>query len=419
LKASAAAIDAGAAVAVPTDRSYITRILLLFCFGWAIVYADRTILYPLIPAVTQDLGLTAAQAGWIMGIYFLLYAPTQGIGGIIADWFGVKRILVMFVTLAGLGLLLLGTADSYPLLLLAVAIHGFGAGCYYVGAYGITMQTVPSHARGIASAVVNSGMSLGLVTGLLVAEPLYRAAGNWRVPFLVLAMPTLAAAAAFQLLIRPVARQKFTLRGVGAFFSDRHLVCLALADFAGVYAYFVILQWGPAFFQTERGFGILKSGFFTAILAVAAPAGIVMGRLSDRLGRKRVSLAMLPLAGLCVVALPLVQSETMLVLVLVAYGMVGKLAWDPVVYSWAGDRVTSAHPTTVAGGMGIFASVALSSAFVSPVVTGWIRDLTGSLAGGFYLAGALALLGTLLLFIPAETVRQRVSAERSGSGVRR
>jgi MFS family permease len=419
VKASTAAIEAPAAVAAPTDRGYITRILLLFCFGWAVVYADRTILYPLIPVVTQELGLTAAQAGWIMGIYFMMYAPAQGMGGIIADWFGVKRILVMFVTLAGLALLLLGTATSYPMILLAVAIHGLGSGCYYVGAYGITMQTVPTRVRGIASAVINSGMSLGLVTGLLAAEPLYRAAGNWHTPFLVLAVPTLAAAAAYQLLVRPVARHKFSLRGVGAFFRDRHLLSLALADFTGVYAYFVILQWGPTFFQAERGFGILKSGFFTAILAVAAPAGIVMGRVSDRLGRKRLSLAMLPLAGLCVAALPLIQSEAMLLVVLVAYGLVGKLAWDPVVYAWAGDRVTSVHPKTVAGCMGIFAFVALSSAFVAPVVTGWIRDLTGSLVGGFYLAGALPLLGTFLLLIPAETVHKRVPEERSLAGAQR
>jgi MFS family permease len=407
MKASSMALDAPAAVATPTDRPYITRIVLLFCFGWAMVYADRTVLYPLIPVVKQDLGLTAAEAGWIMGIYFLMYAPMHGVGGIIGDWLGVKRILVSFVALAGVGLLLLGVSGSYPMLLLAVAIHGLGVGCYYVGAYSITMQTVPSHVRGISSAVVNSGMSLGLVTGLVAAEPLYRAAGSWRAPFLVLAVPTLAAAAAYQLWIRPVARQGFSLRGVGAFFRDRHLVCLGLAGFCGVYAYFVILQWGPAFFQAERGFGILKSGFFTAVLALAAiPAGITTGRLSDRVGRRRLSLAMFPLAALCLFTLPLVRSQAMLLLVLVAYGLVGKLAWDPVMFAWAGDRVTAAHATTVAGCMGIFGFVIMMGAFVAPIVTGWIRDLTGSLAGGFYLAGALVLAGTLLLLVPAETVHR-------------
>ena len=227
-------------------------------------------------------------------------------------------------------------------------------------------------------------------------------------PFLVLAVPTLDAAAAYQMLIRPVARQGFTLRGIGEFFRDRQLLCLALAGFTVIYAFFVVLAWGPAFFQAERGFGILKSGLFTAIIAVAAlPAGLTLGRLSDRLGRKRLSLSLLPLGVLCIFALPLVRSQTMLFLVLAAYGLVGKLAWDPVMFAWAGDRVTATRPTTVGASMGIFGFVMMMGAFVAPIVTGWIRDLAGSLAGGFYLAGALLLLGTLLLLVPQETVRRR------------
>jgi len=77
-----------------------------FCLGWAVVYANRTLLYPLIPVVKKDLGLTAVQAGWIMGIYFLMYSPMQGIGGILGDWLGAKRILVVFVALSGIGLVL-------------------------------------------------------------------------------------------------------------------------------------------------------------------------------------------------------------------------------------------------------------------------------------------------------------------------
>ena len=221
------------------------------------------------------------------------------------------------------------------------------------------------------------------------------------------ALPTLAAAAASRAFMLPVARRGFTLRGWGAFSRDRQLVCLGLAGFTGVYAYFVILQCRPAFFQAERGFGILKSGLFTALLALAAlPAGIVTGRLSDRLGRRRLSLAMFPLAALCLFALPRVRSQTMLFLVLAAYGLVGKLAWDPILFAWAGDRVTATRPDTVGASMGTFGFVIMMGAFVAPVVTGGIRDLTGSLAGGFYVAGALVLVGTLLLLVPAETVRR-------------
>jgi MFS family permease len=407
MKASDAALETPAALAPAADRAYITRIVLLFCFGWGMVYLDRTVLYPLIPVVKRELGLTATQAGWITGLYFLMYAPMHGIGGIIGDWLGIKRVLVIFTTLAGVGLVLLGLAPTYSLLLLAVAVHGLGVGCYYVGAYGTTMHTVPGPLRGIASGIINGGMSLGLVAGLISADWLFRWTGSWQRPFLILAVPTLAAAAMYQTVIRPVPRQGFSLRGVGAFFRDRQLLCLGLAGFTVVYGYFVILSWGPTFFQAERGFGILKSGVYTAMIAVAAlPAGITAGRLSDRLGRKRLSLTLLPLGALCLFALPLVRSQGMLFLMLVCYGLVGKLAWDPIMFAWLGDRVTATHPTMMGGTMGLFGCVIMMGAFVAPLVTGWIRDLTGSLTGGFYVGGALVLVGALLLLVPQETVRR-------------
>jgi len=407
MKAPDAALAPPAAVDRSLERAYITRIVLLFCFGWAMVYLDRTVLYPLVRVVQQEFGLTAAAAGWITGTYFLMYAPMHAIGGIVGDWLGIKRVLVLFTALAGAGLVLLGLAPTFPLLLLAVAVHGLGVGCYYVGAYGTTMHTVPSHLRGMASGVVNSGMSLGLVAGLVSAGPLYEMTGNWRTPFLVLAVPTLAAAVAYQALIRPVPRQGFSLRGIGEFFGDRHLVCLGLAGFTGVYGYFVILAWGPTFFQAERGFGILKSGIYTATIAVAAmPAGILFGRLSDRIGRKRLSLLMFPLAACCLFLLPLVRTPVALLAALACYGCVGKLAWDPVMFAWVGDRVTSTRPESVGANMGIFGFVIMMGAFVAPVVTGWIRDLTGSLAGGFYAGAALVLAGAVLLLVPHETIRR-------------
>jgi MFS family permease len=334
----------------------------------------------------------------------------HGIGGVLGDWLGLKRILATFMTLAGLGLLVVGISTTYVVLLLGIAIHGLGVGCFYVGAYGITMQTVPSAFRGISAAVINCGMSLGFVAGLVSAGPLSEASGSWRVPFLLLAVPTLAAAVAYQVLIRSVPRQGFTLRGIGGFFRDRQLLCLALAGLSVVYSFFVVLAWGPAFFQAERGFGVSKSGVFTAVVAFAAlPAGLTLGRLSDRLGRKRLSLCLLPLGALCILALPLVRSEAGLLVLLLAYGLVGKLAWDPIMFAWAGDRVTATRPHVVGAGMGMFGFTIMMGAFVAPVVTGWIRDLTGSLAGGFYLAGALVLAGTLLLLVPQETVRRPLS----------
>jgi hypothetical protein len=42
-------------------------------------------------------------------------------------------------------------------------------------------------------------------------------------------------------------------------------------------------------------------------------------------------------------------------------------------------------------------------------LTGWIKDLTGSLAGGFYLAGGLALIGFVLSLKPADSGPKRTN----------
>jgi len=85
---------------------------------------------------------------------------------------------------------------------------------------------------------------------------------------------------------------------------------------------------------------------------------------------------------------------------------VGKLAWDPVGIAWLGDYTSRAHPEAVGAAVALFSFTSVMSAVVGPPVTGWIKDLTGSLAGGFYVAAAVAGLGFLLSLVPADSGRR-------------
>src|SRR5574342_1415848 len=95
-------------------------------------------------------------------------------------------------------------ATTYPGLLVVAGLHGAGAGPYYTMAYSITIHTVPARFRGVASGVINAGMSLGLAAGLALAGPFYQVTGSWRGPFLILAIPTLLVAALYQKTVREV-----------------------------------------------------------------------------------------------------------------------------------------------------------------------------------------------------------------------
>lgn len=398
-------------MAAENDRAYIARLVALFCAGWAVIYADRTVLYPLLTVIARDFHLSGLQTGLITAAYFTLYVAAQLASGLLAERFGLKRMLVLFSLLSALGLAGFGAAAvNYAALLSVAALHGAGAGAYYTTAYSITIHTVPGDLRGIASGVINGGMSLGLAAGLALAGPFYQATGSWRIPFLLLAIPTFLVAALYQGTVREVRLPAPRAIPLLAMLRDPTLLRMNLSGFCVLYGWFVLLSWGPVFFQTERGVSLTLSGLYTLVIAITAiPSGLTLGRLSDRMGRKRIILSLLPLMALCLALVPRVQSRGGMLLLLLFYGVVGKLAWDPVGIAWLGDYVSRTQPGAVGAAVALFSFTGVLSAVIGPPVTGWIKDVTGSLAGGFYLAGALALVAFALSLGPADSGRGSTS----------
>jgi MFS family permease len=398
--------------AASADRTYIRRLTPLLCAGWAVLYADRTVLYPLLTVIAREFGLSGAQTGVITGTYFSLYVVTLLISGLLAERYGLKRVLVFSSCVSAVGVAGFGfAAVNYLALLVVAGLHGAGAGPYYTMAYSLMIHTVPARLRGITSGLINAGMSLGLAAGLALAGPVYRATGSWRAPFLILAVPTILVAVLYRGIVREVRlpyKRSIPLSGL---LRDPTLLCMNLAAFCALYGWWVILSWGPVFFQTERGLSLTMSGVYTLVIAITAiPSGLLLGRLSDHIGRQRIILVMFPLMALALVALPQVRSHAGIFLALMAYGVVGKLAWDPLGIAWLGDYMAQNRPEAVGAAVALFSFTSVLSAVVGPPLTGWIKDLTGSLAGGFYLAGGLALVGFVLSLQPADSGRKRITS---------
>jgi MFS family permease len=389
-------------------------VIATFCLGWAAIYADRTALYPMLPIVAADFGLTSVQAGALTSFYYVVYTLMQVPPGIIGDRVGLKRVLLVTYTLAGLGMLAIGLfARSYFLLAAFIALHGLGAGAYYTTAYATTMLTVPAGARGFSSAIINAGMALGLALGLAMAGPIYLASQSWRLPFLLLAAPTLAMAVVFALVLRdsrPQARVKTRLLEI---VGDRQLLALDAAGFCSLYGFFVIITWAPTFFQSERGLSLAVAGAYTAVVALASlPAGMLLSRFSDRIGRKRLSLALFPMAAAAICLVASARSSEVLILALVCYGLVGKLAWDPIAIAWVGDLAARGKADAIGSAIGVFSFCAISAAVIGPVLSGWIRDVTGSLEGALYLGAVVVGCGFLFALVPEETVARRAWERR-------
>ncbi|HHY36458.1 MAG TPA: MFS transporter [Firmicutes bacterium] len=374
------------------------------------MYADRTVLYPMLKVIAEDFNLSGTATGFITSTYFSLYVAMQVPAGMLGDRLGLRKVLIIFYLLGAAALLFLGlSANSYLLLIVLVGLHGIGMGAYYPTSYGINIGTVPKERRGLASAIINSGMSVGTALGLVVAGPVYSLTGSWRIPFLLLAVPTLLVPLVFRRYLpepaqdgksRAVSNQAVDLRRI---LADRDLWALNLAAFCAGYGFWVALTWGPSFFASERSLALTTAGALTALPALSAiPAALLVGRLSDKLGRRKLALLLYPLQALTIFGLAYVKSFPLLIGALIFYGLIGRTVSDTVIVSWFGDYVSRKSPHALGAAVGVFNLVGMSSAVLAPLISGMVKDLTGSLVGAFYIGALIVLAGMICTGVARE-----------------
>lgn len=374
--------------------------LAALCLGGVLLAVNRTILYPLLDRVGQELHLTAAQAGMVSSVYFTLLIVSQVVLGLAGDRVGLKRSLVASYLLAAGAVLALGLwTTNYATLLLFVGLEGLGMGVFWPAAYSLTVSSVPEGKRGRASAVVTAGLAGGHALGPAISGVLFRVTGGWRLPFVFMSIPTALLAIAFIFVLQESGRDPADSPPASWAhpFRDRRLVGLFVAAFCSLYGFWIVVVWGPAFLQAERGMSVTGSGLYTALVtAFAVPAGLAVGPLSDRIGRRQISWVMLAISAAMMGLLAVVTSHWALFLILAVYGLVGKFAWDPVLIAWLADIASRDRAKTFGQVLSLASIIGMLSSVVGPVVNGWIRDRTGSLQGAFFLGMLLALIGTMI-----------------------
>ncbi|MCC7103995.1 MAG: MFS transporter [Chloroflexi bacterium] len=399
-----AALGASAPVGPPAPTAsarYGFALVSLFAVGWIVFTAAIIMFNPLLPLIREDFNLSGTQAGLITSIFYLPYLLMQVPSGLLADRLGPKRILVVMTllcTLALSGIWFLTT--SLVLLILFGVLYRAGSGVFYPAAFGITVSTVPPKQRGVSSAALTGGMALGTGVGLAVAVPLAVLGHNWRFPFLVLAGGTLVLAVLFQLVLRGGQRLGAgQAGGFGMALRDTSLWMLFVIGLFTNFGFTVVATWAPSFLNAERGLPLGQAAFYTSLFSfVGFPAGLVCGRLSDRVGRWRLSFWCFILAALSLVALALVHQEVLIVAAILLFGLTGKWAVDGVVLAWVGDRVTARYPGALGSVMGFNNMCRMIGGMLAPVAAGALLDVSGSLSGAVLVAAAShAIAGAIVL----------------------
>lgn len=399
---------------------YWQIVLAVFCLGWVFMYADRTVLSPILPLLAAEWHLTRGQLGLISSLFFLMYAALQIPTGLLADRYGRKRLLVPGYLLFGVTTALSALAPGYGVFLVLGAMTGLGEATYYPTQFSLSSEVIPRRVRSVGAAVINSGQAIGISLGLIVSSVLaFNLHAGWRASFAVMGVATIAVGVVIWALIRehrPAMGGADAPPGSGAVsgrpvrrtrsFFTRDLILTYAVGFCSLYGFFAILTWLPYYLQVTRHIPGGTTGAISSLVPWASlPGALALSYLSDRLRRRRaLVLGMMPVAALALLSIPLAQTTVELFAALIVYGLVGKLALDPLLVAYVADRTPrEAYSSAYA----FLNFTGMLSSILAPIITGILADRFGSLSIGFYLAAGLLVVGGICMaFTRGESGRE-------------
>ncbi|GLI68460.1 hypothetical protein VaNZ11_012882, partial [Volvox africanus] len=172
----------------------------MFCLVAALLFADQNLLAPNLTAAANYFGMNERQkdtllGGALMAAFFAVGAPAALLVGWLADRGDINRRTLLFwvVVVGETPCLLTYWVASFWQFFLLRALTGVAVGGCFPLVFSLLGDLVPQSRRAGVSAVVQIATGIGLAAGQALSGSIGPAT-NWRVPFMVVAAPSLAVA---------------------------------------------------------------------------------------------------------------------------------------------------------------------------------------------------------------------------------
>lgn len=369
--------------------------LTLFCS-----FVDRLSWPPVIPLASRELGLTAAQAGGFMSAFFFGYLLTQLPGGMLADRWGTRKVLLLSLVLMGVFTASIAWASGFWSGIALRFVAGLGSGAVLAASVKGVYDYFAPRRRATAMGFFLASMPLGLLAANLMAPALASAYG-WRAAFLAAGGLTLAVwLLAFIALPYHRGTNRLlpagTKTNLAALLANRDLMLTAAAGFFAMWGTWGTLTWANAYMSQSLGLTLPQAGQMMAIFGLGALIGQPLaGWFADRYLRYRRQTGMailLVFAG--VLWLFGINREASLLVFLCPLLGAGSFVFGPVLNTFISELVA---PYQVATAIGLCNSIWQIGSLISPVLAGLILDMTGSYSWAFAVLAAGPLIAVAVL----------------------
>lgn len=346
----------------------------------AITYGLARFVFGLfLPAIRNDLGLDATDAGIIGALPFVSFIGAVLIGPVLCQWLGARRAGGLSVGLAAVGLFAIANASGAIMLGAGVAICGISTGLSSPVMAQAVHWVVGPLLRGRVNAVHNAGTSLGVALAMPAMAWWMEAWRSAYIAFALLALagalaamaylpdrPSVQAAKGENAPMPPVSRDQW--QGIARLSA----IALGMGSVSSIYWVFA-----PDLAVHQGGLSAAHSGWMWLAVGLAGLAGSAAGDLIDRLGAGRThALAMALMAGS--LALTAAAPEILSLVLIASAGFGAAYMTLTGFYLVQGVRIMAERPAL--GPVMPLLATTIGQAIGSPL-SGWMID-----AGGYTLA---------------------------------
>ena len=271
------------------------QVFLPFALGYFLSYLYRVINSVLAPNLAADIGVDPSELGLLTAAYFITFGAFQLPLGVLLDRFGPRRIEAALLIVAAAGAWIFANATNLSGLVLGRALIGFGVSACLMAAFKAFVIWFPKQQL---PQINGFQMAAGGLGALVATSPVEAALSitDWRGVFTVLAVLTLAVAAAIFFIV-PERRtvnedQRFfdQMRGIHivvtslTFWRIAPWATLSQATYLSIHG-----LWAGPWLRDVAGLDRTGVAGTLLLLAVAMVAGfVVLGTAAERLGRRGI-----------------------------------------------------------------------------------------------------------------------------------
>ncbi len=425
------AVSTAAAPRAQSLFSAHTVVTTMLCVLFAIMYLDRVNISAAAAPLKAHFNLSNTEMGLAFSAFSWSYLASVLFGGWGARKYGARVSLFVTVIIVGIGTILTGLTGGLASLFVARLVVGLGEGPAFPAATQAMRNWYPAHRFGYIQGITHSASRLGAA----IAPPVVAWIiiwSDWRVSFIICGVAALLWAAVWWFYFQEDPREHpdadaRKLEDLSVSLPDRkariplwtltkRMFPVTIVMFTYGWSYWVFVSWLPLYFANQHHTDLKRSALLTSIPFVAGLVGNTVGGMGSdfilkQTGRHRLarcSVVAVSLVGtaLCLIPCLLIDDLSTVVALLAAAMFFLELTIAPM---YAVPMDISKEYAGL-GSAYIIMGVAIAG-IISPVVFGWLIDLTGNWNVPFATGVVILLIGAAVVGVLRPDIPLKVPAD--------